>query len=264
MLTTSIQDKRLFSLAVFLHRESLNAHWWKFPARRSRLRHSSPAEAIEAGMKKWAKGLAQRLNAKHGVQVYRRIIFSGQSSSAAALFLRYGEDYYLFYVQASDIIQLPSSKGRYVIPTSLNSALARLPGRYGRAYDILLPRYKRRIEGEGYLVQAVRVLGEIGGSGNEWMLTYVESLSVEQARPKATIDVGDKRFSLIERQGVEASQSFMLGVDCYRARMAFEDYKAKYILIIPPIILWKWGHTVAPAAIYNVERSGELCSELQS
>ncbi len=95
------------------------------------------------------------------------------------------------------------------------------------------------------------------------MLTYMESLSVERARPKAAIDVGDKRFSLIERQGVEPSYS-MVGVDCYRARMTFEDYKAKYILIIPPIILWKWGHTVAPAAIFNVERSGELCSKLQS
>ncbi|MCE4620249.1 MAG: hypothetical protein F7C33_04415 [Desulfurococcales archaeon] len=263
-MSISIQDKRLFSLAAFLHRETLNAPWWKFSTKKSRLRHSNPAEAVESDMKKWVRGLAQRLNANHGIQVYRRVIFSDQSNSTAALFLRYGKEYYLFYVQASDIIQLPPSKSRYVIPISLNSALARLPRRYGRAYDILLPRYKRRLEGEGYLVQAVRVLRDIGVSENEWMLMNMESLSVEQARPKATIDVGDKRFSLIERRGVEASQSFMLGVDCYKARMVFEDYKAKYILIIPPIILWKWGHVVSPTAVYNVEKAGELCSKLQS
>lgn len=251
----------VLDLAGFIFQEAVGSQWWA-STRVGRRFFRSNGEILLGAMKKWTKSLTRAIGGLYGLQAYRTLSYATESDAGVSFFLRDGDGSLLAYIHASNIVELRRGRVKMLTPATLTAALAVLERRYGRFYDYLLPRYRRTIEARGYLMVAVKNLAPSPELGEEWMARLAATVYEERRRGLRVV-VGQQPGEG-EAPGTGALARFTYGLSCYEAGLVFEDYKAKYFLLIPPFIVWKWGHVISLTTIYNRVRSESLCDRVMA
>ncbi len=202
--------------------EVVSSPWWSGPFRKKIFRDLG--ESLEVIVRKWGAEALRR----QGYRVVRVLSGSVDRGAITGFFLERGGEYRLFYVEAVDVIDV---KGKRGLVTGVRAFYGLLPEKYVKPYDYLLPRLKRQISASGY-----------------WMVLW------RHASPEAA-----ERF-LEGKLVVDDPRYISVRAECYASYTLFEQYKAKYVLFVPPVfIVWKWGHIVYPIARVRVASHDGVC-----
>ena len=239
-------------------REALDSFWWKVPVRKGIF--LDKGEAMEGPLKKWLVRTAGTL----GLRKYKVVSFNDGSQAGAMVLARGPGGYRILYVNTPDIVMLKLDGKKHVVPLSMALYYGAIPKKYSTPVDLLLPRYKRTIASAGYWMEAVKGRPGIlsGEEDGGWHIRGTEgahyayiggSVRVSKAPLEAA---GLPEFR--RATGIIVAH-FDYAARCYSSITSFIDYKARYVLLIPPLIFWKWGHVVYPDTILEKKESREAC-----
>ncbi len=229
-------DRRLVSEAFTFLDSILHSPAWMLPTEKGVFR--SHEEVLAGKLSSWAKA-ASRTFRRLGYKPYYKVTYNYDGGAASAVFAKSGREYRIVYAEIGDLAPL---EGKKMLPMTLTLHYGRLRKKYVRLYDIILPRIKRHIASHGIVYSLSRSTkpSEATGVHLEAVNTGVEELEYQSGKLV-------EKIRLYHR------------LVCAEADLVFLQYKARYLIIIPPIIIWKWGHYLTVASTYNTREAPYAC-----
>ncbi len=222
--------RRVFQLAM-------ESWWWSGFIRKGFLEGVEYTTAKH--LRRWVSRVVWR---EMSFREYRRIVHveEGKGVISAAFFARDDERYVLLYILLSDFYKTRIDGEKAYAPLSMAIHYGLLDKKYVGVLDRISPYVRRRLISHGYWMEARRYTDRysLEAAGDEWMKTGSMSL-------------------LLRENGVE--KTLWLGTKCFYADTVFRQYKAKIILFIPPLIIWKWGHMVTPVSLIDKHPAADAC-----